>query len=161
MAEHSPGVSRSGTSILCSITPNTRHDNRQSNRILAIHSTMSPQEIRIGNLVTHKGSTYTVVSISGISYSFKKMDVTIMETGGDRKWICVDINTINPIPITEEWLIKFGFSQTRHAWIYELFGFKYHVRAKRFKVCNGYWINIDVVHKLQNLYFELTKEELL
>lgn len=79
----------------------------------------------------------------------------------------VEITKYKPIPLTEEWLIKFGF----------IFGIKLHdfVKGKHqfveFNVLNGYFsesgvfyysmkTQIKYVHQLQNLYFALTGEEL-
>ena len=73
-----------------------------------------------------------------------------------------------PIPLTEEWLLKFGFEKQENNW-------------KRICICNDwtylYWerlaglevsVNkhsimlphINSVHQLQNLYYALTNEEL-
>lgn len=65
----------------------------------------------------------------------------------------------DPIPLTEEWLLKFGFS---------IKGFK-----GGYQICTsslGGWIldngfscvgiEFEYVHQLQNLYFALTNEEL-
>lgn len=69
------------------------------------------------------------------------------------------IATYEPIPLTEEWFYKFGFSKS-NVWFekngIELFNIAdLYFRAK-------YPIKADVkfVHQLQNLYFALTGEEL-
>jgi len=81
------------------------------------------------------------------------------------------------IPLTEEWLLKFGFEQTDegdgfkllHFWIslggndklylrhYLMGGFIWGFN--HFKEL-GQPISIEYVHQLQNLYFALTSEEL-
>jgi len=68
---------------------------------------------------------------------------------------------IKPIPLTEDWLIKFGLS-----WL---------VRGERYRIINDIQIELErkfvliettiiarcqYVHQLQNLYFALTGEEL-
>jgi hypothetical protein len=68
---------------------------------------------------------------------------------------------INPIPITEEWLVRFGFEHEETE--YSNFQNKDGVRLF---FHNGVWnyssLNtvIKSVHQLQNLYFALTGEEL-
>ena len=73
----------------------------------------------------------------------------------------------SPIPITEEWLFKFGFV---------LRGFYYHFpnheifKLEQYKLNNAYFlrhgnesldgVRINYIHKLQNLYFALTGKEL-
>ena len=70
---------------------------------------------------------------------------------------------INPIPLTEEWLIKFGFD-------YRFTKGKFNIITKgKLGYENGRtyfnsWVILekqpDYVHELQNLYYALTKEEL-
>ena len=74
-----------------------------------------------------------------------------------------------PIPITEEWLVRFGFERVNqqypHKKIYRLnkFYIKFDIKDSFF-----YWAvygantdyTIELVHQLQNLYFALTGEEL-
>lgn len=70
---------------------------------------------------------------------------------------------LQPIPLTEHWLIDFGFEID---WIishkdeyFNLFqqGSEYFYTAD---MCNHNSIAIDSVHQLQNLYFALTGKEL-
>lgn len=75
---------------------------------------------------------------------------------------------VSPIPLTEEWLLKFGF----YDWIDVLDGSfnwkKGYVNLSVYEIigfCFNYddgneYINIKYVHQLQNLYFALTGEEL-
>lgn len=74
------------------------------------------------------------------------------------------------IPLTEEWLLKFGFEKTgvfwfsKKVWINEL-NINIKHRAYTIGSVNGDEAlfeceNIDYVHQLQNLYFALTGEEL-
>jgi hypothetical protein len=73
-----------------------------------------------------------------------------------------DISQYNPIPLTEEWLLKFGF---------EVYKFDHKKNQYRFKdrlivirddlFCDyGTGVIINHVHQLQNLYFCLCGEEL-
>ena len=76
------------------------------------------------------------------------------------------VHMFEPIPLTEEWLIKFGFEKKENKW-YKLIRFP-TVRFLNNKL-NVYVIIhsssvviaiLDYVHQLQNLYFALTGEEL-
>lgn len=113
-------------------------------------------ELRIGNIVSEELVTYSgrkeqqiIVSIRDISH----------------------YDNFKPIPLTEEWLIKFGFEE-------ELFGDLHTsdfskgsismlyvtgntgIWQLRFeKKCNQTFIKY--VHQLQNLYYALTGEELI
>ena len=61
----------------------------------------------------------------------------------------------NPIPLTEEWLLKFD---CKKIWVFEIFGDNkrgFHISTEY-----GEWIFLKYVHQLQNLYFALTGEEL-
>jgi hypothetical protein len=74
---------------------------------------------------------------------------------------------LNPIPLTEEWLLKFGFvlceTEPWNVWSDELLyltdvlkkgdGFNWMVKHNEA-------IPINSVHQLQNLYFALTGKEL-
>lgn len=107
-------------------------------------------EIRLGNYV---------VSIENNIYQIDEHDFEYTHNG------C--ISDINPIPLTEEWLTKFGF----------VFGIELQdfVKGKhQFIELNclcGYFSENDIfyyaektklkyVHQLQNLYFAITGEEL-
>jgi hypothetical protein len=76
-----------------------------------------------------------------------------------------------PIPLTEQWLLDFGFeisysSNFRLRFDYNKntkFGFDYsHTADKSIEGFRyiGTYIKCDYVHQLQNLYFALTNEEL-
>jgi hypothetical protein len=75
----------------------------------------------------------------------------------------------SPIPLTEEWLVKFGFSKISIPLVklsgetinYFLEGlFTSTSQWGSFRWHEGYAIEIKYVHQLQNLYFALTGEEL-
>ena len=71
---------------------------------------------------------------------------------------------LEPIPLTEEWLLKFGFERSglyhvkSQVYIYDEYGlvdtgFEYRFNYRR--------IEIEYVHQLQNLYFALTGGDFL
>jgi hypothetical protein len=74
---------------------------------------------------------------------------------------CVKLNA-SPIPITEEWLLKLGFTSNPYQDRYEKG--QLHIECDKTKGEICLWIesmpHIKHVHQLQNLYFALTGEEL-
>ena len=69
-------------------------------------------------------------------------------------------NIYKPIPLTEEWLVKFGFEEALNGWWSddELWSYE---NKKFYLGASTYLANITYVHQLQNLYFALTGEELI
>ena len=114
------------------------------------------KEIRIGNLVEYAGK---IISIEGI------VRKTIYHSNGFDQQINGIYAPFIPIPLTEEWLLKFGFEKKGCNW--ELPNFRFHVNKSvnydGFLFCDGYSViteKIQHVHQLQNLYFALTQKEL-
>jgi hypothetical protein len=71
-----------------------------------------------------------------------------------------DVNS-EPIPLTEDWLIKFGFEKHGD----NMFGnvlFRIEKTNNMFLLWRyeGPQVSLSSVHELQNLYFALLKEEL-
>lgn len=123
---------------------------------------MEAKELRIGNyvyrengkLINQKTDVYQVENVN-LQSAFK----------------------YDPIPLTEEWLLKFGFDNNHFN--KECFYRKYNVQGDFFIFSNktpvaisnnikspfyymfgGLAQSLNTVHQLQNLYFALTKEEL-
>ncbi|OQB12773.1 MAG: hypothetical protein BWY15_02067 [Firmicutes bacterium ADurb.Bin193] len=78
--------------------------------------------------------------------------------------------TCNPIPLTEEWLVKFGF-EYRSGWedSWHKYPIGLYFNPYKSGVClEQIWeklvendlVNIQYVHQLQNLFFALTGNEL-
>lgn len=131
---------------------------------------MNANELRIGNLIVR-------------NYDEKHQEIDKI-TGYDL-WHSEKINEINhfiewkviePIPLTEEWLLKFGFKKDdKSFWKHWL---NYYLELTNFGAEYWYPIYAEVpelsgndeqrihltciqyVHQLQNLYFALTGEEL-
>ena len=120
---------------------------------------MEANELRLGNWVQLEN--YTPYQISNHHFELN-------ENGYNE---CLDISI--PIPLTEEWLLKFGFEDGLPLAQYVL-KFKIihpthlHIDIEEDGVtCRVYcpldesiYLNIKHVHQLQNLYFALTGEEL-
>jgi hypothetical protein len=82
------------------------------------------------------------------------------------------INSMNPLPLTEEWLLKFGFEETDPiTFMGGLYSIKkpdgFYINKETMSYCTFDYegtiddiIKIEYVHQLQNLYFAVTGEEL-
>jgi len=121
---------------------------------------LKSSELRIGNFIENTDSqmaSYMVVNADVIKQNEHSMYASL-----------------EPIPLTKEWLLKFGF---KHQYktiedqdFFEIIidcNFKLYVSLNKMKVSickkyvgNVYSKKIDYVHQLQNLYFALTGEEL-
>ena len=111
---------------------------------------MKATELRIGNLICNKEGTIVYVNTTHL---------TLLLYGIE--------NEFKLIPLTEEWLLKFGFEKSM-SWTYviELKGnlkLVYYLGEKGWSIgFKSYsdFSNLEYVHQLQNLYFALTGEEL-
>jgi len=116
---------------------------------------MKANELRIGNLL--QGDKIQLAN-QGI-YS----DGIFAITGyGISEFELGRLLKAKPIPLTEEWLLKFGFEKLTKRFRKEVNGYWYTVwDSGQFDVDNkAISFNCKYVHKLQNLYFDLTGEEL-
>jgi len=126
---------------------------------------ITENELRIGNYVKHDDS-----------WCYRGENVTVFQWEV-QDWYAFSecrlfLESIKPIPLTEEWLVKFGFTN-EVVNVLENDNFKmsisyydgWHLSYKE-KQCFGssevylYPANIGSVHALQNLYFSLTGQEL-
>lgn len=95
------------------------------------------------------------------------MDISRIEQISDNDIKLFDDYIIEPIPLTEEWLLKFGFNTDSDCWYYYK---DWSSKHDTFKVAKDEFNNFFMVgyhsksfkhvHQLQNLYFALTNEEL-
>lgn len=138
---------------------------------------MKAQELRIGNYVwhtlekdhEHKNYTHRVQTIS---VHQEKPECVLVLFG---YFPPCTIDFIEPIPLTEEWLVRFGFyieskvpfkNENSYVSTYKLRDFMVYSRNNEsfnfFKRTNHETplTYIKSVHSLQNLYFALTGEEL-
>lgn len=130
---------------------------------------MKASELRIGNLIFDL--TMSPVQVRGTGTSC----IWISENGPGTEL------AFTPIPLTEEWLVKFGFKginkPNSHYVINDPNGYKDTHKISIFLTLNSQWqiafsdelagykdyiptTKIEYVHQLQNLYFALTGEEL-
>jgi hypothetical protein len=114
---------------------------------------MEARELRIGNYFS-----------TGQNDNIAKVTPNIIEAlceSENRSWI-------NPIPLTEEWLLKFGFQEICEKGSFEINRESFSLTYSEGKMwfCFGQFaeqsntVPCKHVHQLQNLYFALTGEEL-
>lgn len=126
---------------------------------------MEIKELRIGNLVYLKNNMPSYfMSISGFNNDIIYSNNPSLRT--DRQ---ITIEDIEPIPLTEEWLFKFGYKKFLDMFtIYDEFYLE-SIRAQYInkdgwhaRIGNDMHTMCEIiyVHQLQNLYFALTGEEL-
>lgn len=129
-------------------------------------------ELRIGNYLTYKNpfmkdfelavvdSILSDGLMEGINYDFESEEY-------------IKLYEINPIPLTEEWLIKFGFKKLMDGVIMRgyidkfllidcerFLNGEYEVYLKTIESGFSKGTGYKYVHQLQNMYFALTGEEL-
>lgn len=116
---------------------------------------MKANELRIGNLLEFR-VTCKVCEIQENCFYVND------ELGTEYKNTICDIK---PIPLTEEWLLKFGFENDTITATKKGFDFSIGFYASGFYLCKSldemFGVEIKHVHQLQNLYFALTGEELI
>lgn len=121
---------------------------------------LNVRELMIGNYVKQKHPTKYIIT------AITKEGGWIELTDGFET-IDSDIDNIEPIPLTEDILLKCGF--VKSTMVEGCFIHNKHERlyvsiinpiAKHFGNKNGVLVMIDYLHTLQNLYFALTNEEL-
>lgn len=133
---------------------------------------MESKELRIGNyLLTTSGLQVEVEFIHSKHFDCRELGTGLFIPNGEYK----------PAPITEDWLLRLGFEKYK---VSKSFGNTFILKYKNtiFKVCNkggsdnfiGVFylktqihtfpisdIDVKYIHQLQNLYFAITKKELL
>jgi hypothetical protein len=104
---------------------------------------MKNTEIRIGNIINRNG---LIVAVDEQTFWDMKKNP----------------EQYNPIPLTEEWLLNFGFIKNSTSWTN--WQKPTGVKEIRVSIHNKYLFYngrmIEFIHQLQNLYFALTGEEL-
>lgn len=123
---------------------------------------LDPRELRIGNLV-NQGPLYGEMMVSG----YELYQYSVYKNGGSTAEYYKDWQ---PIPLTEEWLIKAGFQKYGGGErpIYRLGKYvvyndgKVTIEYDSGPSGGGYdvFTEINTVHQFQNLYYILEGEEL-
>ena len=127
---------------------------------------LTANELRIGNLVNALLYGDEPINIESICSLNNEIFNSI--TGE------IPLISIKPIPITEEWLLKFGFAKEQVTVndiiinIYRLGDYEISIYLQGNETQKGYYLPhslqsrayIKYVHQLQNLYFSLINTEL-
>jgi len=129
---------------------------------------MTANELRIGNLILFSPSGKKNLVIERPVKVINLLDeVCIVEDKGLRLELFYDSASTKPIPLTEEWLLKFGFEKDNfitREWNHDHSHIKMitHYENGFLMLFRGNSIGtmIKHVHQLQNLYHALTGEEL-
>ena len=140
---------------------------------------MKATELRIGNYVYYEHTTHIVSGVHGnkvyswwvkdgqpvIEYEAKDISGTQVEN----PYIDV-ISQYEPIPLTEEWLIKLGFEKLTDSkdgfknttYTYTK-GISFIVYFDGVRLSTNFWMGNEkyYIHQLQNLFYVLSGEELI
>ena len=136
---------------------------------------MKASEFRIGNWILPKMKEYKsewkAVSL-GPDILIEPVPIQVFSRLITRMVFNEDtLKMYEPIPLTEEWLLKFGCQRTRQGWFisanYSLYNplTEFNTPSSKYYglMFNDKYITtraVVYVHQLQNLYFTLTGEEL-
>lgn len=115
---------------------------------------MKASELRIGNY-------YMFADYNGIVYRQVK-EIKHNQFGLLSDYDEVNFEICRPIPITEEWLLKFGFEKEMSYYISKESNIEFYLsNGNLYCELHGETVfNIIYVHQLQNLHFALIGEEL-
>jgi len=124
---------------------------------------MNGQELRLGNFISHNHLGETVSRVTQISH----LGICCADIDKATKW---DLGNGDffPIPLTDEWLIRFGFEplenslfNIHHRGAFRLYRYDgWNFVYRQADDTNNKNVPIEYVHQLQNLYFTLTGTEL-
>jgi hypothetical protein len=131
---------------------------------------MKASELRIGNLVMVRGvqTEVDLISSEGVNHFHDEGlgGENFEDEGSGRR------EDVQPIPLTEEWLEKFGFvskyKSCHSRWTVNGFSIEQaqdeddfgNEIEEREEFHYNWKVDVKHVHQLQNLYFALTEEEL-
>lgn len=119
---------------------------------------MKANELRIGNWVYSAIDSKQPIKVPPIM-------IAQLSKNEDKE------HNIKPIPITEDWLLRFGFELNNirvKFWTEDRYP-QWSLKVLKIKKNNvgdfmldgfGFFLHIKYIHQLQNLYFALTGEEL-
>ena len=126
-------------------------------------------ELRIGNIVSDRNMD--VVYVIGINPTNEKTPLLVAakhayENHDKAKCDFWDYGNIHPIPLTSDWLIRFGFFKYNNAWVLST------PKSNSIKFEFSIWQDLSYntgeikpelkyVHQLQNFFFSLMGKELV
>jgi hypothetical protein len=110
---------------------------------------INENELRLGNYFIER-ETQEVIRVIEL-----RKDQIMFSGKFDQGW------QAEPIPLNEEWLVKFGFDDLgAYGWGIGYFHIRFRNLHKFYFPLENRIIRVKHVHQLQNLYFALTGEEL-
>lgn len=113
---------------------------------------MKAKELRIGNSINYNGIICKVEAITNEYVSISGYE--------ENRFTPIKIEDIKDEPITEEWLLDFGFEKRKVDFP------SFQLNGIQINCINGKWQDyasqrgLPHIHELQNLYFAMTGEEL-
>lgn len=121
-------------------------------------------ELRLGNWVHHQKDKWSSLNDSML------LPMAFDFAWEDRHWYFVgectlSLDIIDPIPLTEEWLTRFGF-QKINIWTYEKGRLVVDVDLSVWIDSNSRHVDpihlrkVKYVHQLQNMFYEIEEDEL-
>lgn len=114
---------------------------------------MEAKELRLGNYLNYRDKERILIVSNLGSFRFETVcHNTGIIYGSD------DASEYNGIPLTEEWLLKFGFEKKTSSFVIYPVSIKKQTKDAFFYTPAS--LHLEYVHQLQNLYFALTGEEL-
>lgn len=123
---------------------------------------MKKEELRVGNYVFNQ-LRLNLKKITEIREKMCSIYYLRSDTGTYHTSM-VDYTVLVPIPLTEEWLLKFGAKKVDEYWFsFHSYGIiKHNTFIELYSGVKGDYIcnSVKYVHQLQNLYFALTNENL-
>ena len=130
---------------------------------------MNAEELRIGNLVTDQFYESFKTTIDVDSIDDKGINLQICDDGNypecAQRWIEpeYEFEELQPILLTEEWLVKFGLTKlTKYNFLLGCYELLLNPITNEWNLClkGGIVARLKYVHQLQNLYFCLCNKEL-
>lgn len=118
-------------------------------------------ELRIGNLV----ECFGIRNVCSIEENKIKVKHESSEGHFILEWVPINSLSLKPIPLTEEWLLKFGFKKELDGFyrknmsplIEVVFYDDFKIQTTSQSICLNH---VVYLHQFQNLYFALTGNEL-
>ncbi len=123
---------------------------------------MNTNELRRGNILHHTPFPHHKEIVRVMAILLEE----IAHSEGSKGLILNDVNEYEPIPLTEDILLKCGFVKPAHSWNGDIFHLSewddYPLNWMVAMDKNGAVIvkKLKYLHQLQNLYFALTQQEL-
>ena len=113
---------------------------------------------------------YKLDNLKEVKVIWKKYDkANILEIGVEYPTAIVDLDRFSGIPITKEWLLKFGFFIVKTNGLIEATLPNFRFTLNQAKDYNGFFfcenenvlMNIDYVHEIQDLFSAFLKSDLV